>query len=160
MREPSEQRERELSRPKGQLAARFSCRPVGCSAQPDYPTNLKWLAQLEDLRDGDSCPYPNFGGDMAQHYAEKDWEQREAARGIPIYLDLEREPDNPHDPNAVAVLHDGDRIGYITRPLANRLARELDAGVEWQVTLEHVYIDPDHTEHPGLSVLLERQEAT
>lgn len=38
---------------------------------------------------------------------------------------LETEPDNPHDPNAVAVRIDGRKVGHIPRDLAPRIARAI-----------------------------------
>ncbi|MEE1877824.1 HIRAN domain-containing protein [Altererythrobacter litoralis] len=43
---------------------------------------------------------------------------------------LEREPDNPRDPNAVAVVWKGYDIGYLPREDASTLASALDAGRE------------------------------
>ncbi|WP_295396797.1 HIRAN domain-containing protein [uncultured Thiodictyon sp.] len=42
-------------------------------------------------------------------------------------LELVREPDNPHDPQAVAVRWGGERIGYIPRRVNADIARRLDA---------------------------------
>jgi hypothetical protein len=44
------------------------------------------------------------------------------------YFSLEREPDNPHDPNAVSVWFLNDRLGYLQKPVAEKLAPALDAG--------------------------------
>lgn len=38
---------------------------------------------------------------------------KKLARGE--YLTLQPEPDNPHDKNAVAILHGGERVGYVAR---------------------------------------------
>ena len=43
-------------------------------------------------------------------------------------VELVREPDNPHDPNAIAVKSDGEPIGYIARAEATELAPYLDDG--------------------------------
>ncbi len=50
-------------------------------------------------------------------------------------LELLREPDNEHDPNAVAVVapQTGDRLGYVNKLNAKRLAKRLDAGEELAV---------------------------
>jgi hypothetical protein len=42
-------------------------------------------------------------------------------------LDLVREPNNPHDPQAVALLWRGERIGHVPRRLNAEIARRLDA---------------------------------
>ena len=51
-----------------------------------------------------------------------------AAPGKP--LELRRDPDNPHDPNAIAVhpAGGGEQLGWVPRELAAELAAELDAG--------------------------------
>jgi hypothetical protein len=51
-----------------------------------------------------------------------------AAPGKP--LELRRDPDNPHDPNAIAVhpADGGEQVGWVPRELAAVLAPELDAG--------------------------------
>ncbi|MDY0088182.1 MAG: single-stranded-DNA-specific exonuclease RecJ, partial [Coriobacteriia bacterium] len=50
-----------------------------------------------------------------------------------------REPDNPHDPNAIA-LHDpfGTHVGFFNRRLAGVLAPVLDAGVEYDIEVVDV----------------------
>ena len=44
------------------------------------------------------------------------------------FFSLEREPDNPHDPNAVGVWFLNDRLGYLQKPVAEKLALLMDAG--------------------------------
>jgi hypothetical protein len=45
-------------------------------------------------------------------------------------LELRRDPDNPHDPNAIAVhAAGGAQVGWVPRELAAELAPVLDAGV-------------------------------
>ena len=46
------------------------------------------------------------------------------------YFSLEREPNNPHDPNAVGVWFLNDRLGYLQKPVAERLAPVMDAGTK------------------------------
>ena len=46
------------------------------------------------------------------------------------YFSLEREPDNPHDPNAIGVWFLNDRLGYLQKPVAEKLAPMMDAGKE------------------------------
>lgn len=40
---------------------------------------------------------------------------------------LRREPNNPHDPNAIAVVIDGKKVGYIPRAKAIKAASIMDA---------------------------------
>src|SRR3954447_2855771 len=43
-------------------------------------------------------------------------------------LKLRRDPQNPHDPNAIAVHAGGEQVGWVPRELASELAPRLDAG--------------------------------
>lgn len=43
-------------------------------------------------------------------------------------LELEREPDNPHDENAVKVMHDGFHVGYVPRDLAPEIGKLIAEG--------------------------------
>jgi hypothetical protein len=57
-------------------------------------------------------------------------ESADVAPGRP--LELRRDPDNVHDPNAVAVhAAGGEQVGWVPRALAAELAAELDAGRPW-----------------------------
>ena len=61
----------------------------------------------------------------------------------PIYL--VRMPNNPHDPNAVALFRaNGEDIGYLTRELAPEIALRLDRGSPVTATVEAV--EPFETE--------------
>jgi hypothetical protein len=44
------------------------------------------------------------------------------------YFSLEREHDNPHDHNAVSVWFLNDRLGYLQKTVAEKLAPVMDAG--------------------------------
>jgi hypothetical protein len=44
------------------------------------------------------------------------------------YFNLEREPDNPHDPNAIGVWFLSDRLGYLRKSVAEKLAPVMDPG--------------------------------
>jgi hypothetical protein len=46
------------------------------------------------------------------------------------YFSLEREPNNPHDSNAIGVWFLDDRLGYLERPVAEKLAPMIDAGTK------------------------------
>jgi len=57
--------------------------------------------------------------------------RQEIVRGCSVgeALRLVREPENPHDPNAIRVCtRDGDQIGFLAADVAARLAPRLDAG--------------------------------
>jgi hypothetical protein len=46
------------------------------------------------------------------------------------YFSLEREPNNPHDSNAISVMFLNDRLGYLQKPVAEKLAPVMDAGTK------------------------------
>lgn len=51
-------------------------------------------------------------------------------------LTLRRDPDNPHDPHAIAVhAPAGGQLGWVPRELAAELAPALDAGDPWSAVL-------------------------
>lgn len=53
-------------------------------------------------------------------------------------VELVREPNNEHDPYAVAIVSNGQRVGYYNKGKAKRLATLMDAGT----TFEAVCLDP------------------
>lgn len=59
-------------------------------------------------------------------------------------LTLAREPDNPHDHNAVRVEWQGEKLGYVSRREAEEIARLLDAGARLAARIRRVdrYTDP------------------
>lgn len=74
------------------------------------------------------------------------------AQNVPIPVALEREPDNPADPNAVKVVIMGDykltrlrgvHLGYLRRNIAELLAPKLDAGTIESVKLWVTEVEPD-----------------
>ena len=68
------------------------------------------------------------------------------------YCILIREPDNPHDPNAVAVSLGGVwHMGFIPRNLAAELAPLMDTGKEFDAEFVCVNEFPPH-ERVGLTV--------
>lgn len=109
------------------VASRFSVKVVGVSFHPDYPENLHRLRAL--------------GGGEA---------------GGEVEGSLIREPDNPHDPNAVAVFMGGSVIGHVPAFLAERLGPEIDAGARFAVDTAAVLVNPDHPDRPGLEIFCVR----
>jgi hypothetical protein len=75
-------------------------------------------------------------------------------------LELRRDPDNPHDPNAIQV-HPGDggeQVGWVPRELAAELALELDAGGRRAaVVLREQRRSPRDPRH-GLTMLIGPEE--
>jgi hypothetical protein len=75
-----------------------------------------------------------------------------AAPGRP--LELRREPDNEHDPNAIAVLAGGERIGWVPRELAAEIAPQLDRGSPWSaIALREHRLSP-RDPRTGVTMLL------
>src|SRR4029453_17985287 len=76
------------------------------------------------------------------------------APGAP--LELRRDPDNPHDANAIQVhpAGGGEQIGWVPRELAEELAPDLDGGRPWAaVVLREQRRSPRDPRH-GLTMLL------
>jgi hypothetical protein len=71
-------------------------------------------------------------------------------------LELRRDPDNPHDANAIAVhaVGGGEQVGWVPRELAAELAPRLDAGEPWSaLVLREQRRSPRDPRH-GLTMLL------
>jgi hypothetical protein len=75
-----------------------------------------------------------------------------AAPGRP--LELRRDPDNEHDPNAIAVLAGGEQIGWVPRELAAEIAPQLDRGSPWSAVVLREYRASPRDPRTGLTMLL------
>ena len=64
-----------------------------------------------------------------RHHAEAIASSKAVAPGSP--LELRRDPENEHDPNAIAVCTPEGQLGFVPRDLAALLAPSLDAGEQW-----------------------------
>lgn len=131
----AERRDREVERTKGRKMVRqFSAKVVGVSFVPAYPDNLHQLDMI--------------------------WNQ---TTGEPLAAVLIRNPKNEYDANAIEVhvpaLGEHGMIGHLTRPIAARMAPEMDEGVIWSAEVDSVLIDPDHLDRPGISITCNREEA-
>lgn len=120
--------ERDHGKPLGVDA--FSTKVVGVSFTPHYPDNLHDLA-------------------ASQERAERN--------GEPLAVVLVRNPANNYDSNAIevhvpALGQEMGFIGHLTRPIAARMAPEIDGGTPWAATIESVLIDPDHMDRPGIAI--------
>ena len=116
----------------------FTAKVVGVSFLNAYPGNIHRLKDLMENR-------PVTSG-----------EENPAAV-------LVRNPDNEYDSNAIEVhvpaLGDVDGfIGHIMRPVAARLAPELDDGNRWSAEITECVIHPDHPDRPGIVVRFSRVE--
>lgn len=127
----SDQRDRETERSAGRsLPDHFTLKVVGVSFVPSYPDNLLVLGEAALTADN---------------------------RGEPLVAILIRNPDNQFDANAVevhvpALGEEYAMIGHLTRPVAARLAPELDSGINWMAEVESVLINPEHLDRPGISI--------
>lgn len=74
-------------------------------------------------------------------------------------LELRRDPGNPHDPNAIAVLGGGAQVGWVPRDLATDLAGELDAGRPWSAVVLREQRDSPRDPRRGLTMLLAPAQA-
>lgn len=80
----------------------------------------------------------------------------EGGEGLAVVL--RRNPDNPHDANAIVVevpAAEGP-VGHVPAHLAARLAPELDAGARWRCSITEVLVHPDHLDRPGITLACER----
>lgn len=60
-------------------------------------------------------------------------------------LVLEREPDNPNDPNAIRVVYPPDHLfGYVPMEYTEMLAQRLDAGMQTKAWVKKVIEGPSH----------------
>jgi hypothetical protein len=70
-------------------------------------------------------------------------------------LELRRDPDNPHDPNAIAVYAaDAEQVGWVPREIAAELAAELDAGAVWSAIVLREHRRSPRDPRDGLTMLL------
>ena len=75
-------------------------------------------------------------------------------------LKLRRDPDNPHDSDAIAVhTDDGQQVGWVPRELAAQIASELDAGREWSAVVLREQRPTPRDPRSGLTMLLARAAA-
>ena len=127
-----DRRDREIERSAGRkMKQPFVCKVVGVSFVDAYPDNLWALDQM--------------------------WSDRVLDNDEPLVAILVRNPDNAYDANAIevhvpALGDEWGMIGHLTRPIAARLAPEMDAGHDWRARVESVLIDPDHMDRPGISI--------
>jgi HIRAN domain len=73
------------------------------------------------------------------HAAAEVWEELR----VGDRLTLEREPDNPHDANAVSVAWRGHKLGYVPRRENATLAWSLDRGEPLQARISRLSLHPN-----------------
>ena len=72
-------------------------------------------------------------------------------------LDLVRQPDNEHDPNAIAVHFGRLHIGFVKKAIAARIAPNIDAGERYRAEVKH--ITGGGTRSVGVNIWVERERA-
>jgi hypothetical protein len=90
----------------------------------------------------------------AQHHAAA-LESAAVEPGAPLVL--RRNPENPHDPHAIAVHESGaagEQVGWVPKDLAARIAPELDAGRSWSAVLLRERRASPRQPRTGLTMLL------
>jgi hypothetical protein len=91
------------------------------------------------------------------HHAEA-LQADDAAPGRP--LDLRRDRDNEHDPNAIAVhAHGGDQLGWVPREVAEELVPRLDTGESWAAVVLREQRASPRDPRTGITMLLAPAEA-
>ena len=71
---------------------------------------------------------------------------------------LVREPNNPHDPNAIAVRLGKLPLGYVPREIAKDLAPEMDQGKNYMAFFEKRNESPCH-DTVGFTIRIEEADA-
>jgi HIRAN domain len=70
-------------------------------------------------------------------------------------LELKRDPDNPHDPSAIAVhAAGGEQVGWVPREIAAELAPALDAGEPWAAVVLREQRASPRDPRSGLTMVL------
>ncbi|MBV9232858.1 MAG: DEAD/DEAH box helicase [Candidatus Eremiobacteraeota bacterium] len=78
-------------------------------------------------------------------------------------LDLRRQPENPHDANAIAVHYGNLHLGFLNRQLAAHLAPVMDAGTRYRAQIASLtgssapQVPAGERRHRGVNILLERE---
>lgn len=78
---------------------------------------------------------------------------------LPLKLHLKREPENPHDPYAVAVLcPKGRQLGYINRGLSFSISTMIDYGYHLSTELLTLTGTQELTHHYGANIRIQFEE--
>ena len=69
-------------------------------------------------------------------------------------LKLVREPNNTHDPDAVAVYFQGDQLGYVPRAENSAIAGMLDRGETLEASISKLVVEDDPWQRVRFTVFL------
>lgn len=100
------------------------------------------------------CSFRLVGVTFAAGYPNTVAAVADAVTSGPVHALLVRDPDNAHDPNAVAVWCPtaGGHIGHMPRALAARVAAAIDGGARYDAEITELVEHPDHPHNPGIEV--------
>jgi len=137
------------------MSKNMDLRVVGVTFCDGYPDNLIRLRDVAEERYG-------TGDDNSRWAAIDAWDGDGDLLGEPIPVRLIRNPENEYDENAIEVHvpvlgRYGTMIGHVPRELAARLAPRMDGGMEFTTVIKAVYVDPEHTDRPGIELRLTRE---
>jgi len=122
---------------------RLAFKVVGVTFVGGYPQNLY---RLQDI--------------AATRYLEAPGSLSNPGQIEPLPVVLIRNPENPHDTNAIEVhvpaLGRSGMIGHVPAGIAARLAPSIDAGAAYHSAVVAVLIHPDNPSNPGIEIRLER----
>ena len=71
-------------------------------------------------------------------------------------LELQRQPENPHDSNAIAVHYGTFHIGFLRKQIAKHLAPLIDGGARYRARIEHVTGGREGKNY-GVNIRVERE---
>ncbi|MEO8520560.1 MAG: HIRAN domain-containing protein [Acidobacteriota bacterium] len=106
---------------------------------------------------------PLHRGDFMVMGAVRSAERRDGCASLDVgeAVVLEREPDNPHDGNAILVLTQGGiELGYVPRELAKQMAPLLDGGADVEATVKKLLTAAEGYTLPVVISTLRRVETS
>jgi hypothetical protein len=87
---------------------------------------------------------------LAHHDARAVWGEMR----VGDVLDLVRERDNPHDPNAVRVAWRGHTLGYVPRTENEAVARQIDRGSRLSARIASIEMYRNHRRKLGVEIFV------
>ncbi len=135
--------------------------PAGASAPAGVSAFLDELyRKSEDYLSRD--PFATIG-DAAQFFTKVVGVSFEARQSLVAglragdALELERQPENTYDPNAIAVRYGALQLGFLKKQIAARVAPKMDAGEAYRVSIAS--LTGGGTKHFGVNIFVERLRA-
>ena len=117
----------------------LACLAAECASAQERVASVRLLVQ--------SSPLAGF-----RYYAAAQvWEELRVGDG----LELVREPDNPHDANAIAVAWRGRKLGYVPKRDNAALAWGLDRGERLQARISRLAPHPNPARRIEIEVFVE-----